>query len=152
MKNNIESKRENNMEKLCQKCGNQLDEEDKFCQKCGTSIKESNNTSNDTQNNKVDNNISNNTQTNNNENNSVNTKSSYNLSAVVGFICSLVGFIGFKTILGIVAISLGITAKQHFKVFKNEKGQGFATAAIIIGCIDIILSLIYIMSYIANVS
>lgn len=138
------------MEKLCQKCGNQLNDEDNFCQKCGTSVKEDNNTSNDIQNNKVDNKISNNTQSNHKENDSVNTKSSYNLSAVAGFICSLVGLISLRTIMGIIAISLGVTAKQHFKIFKNEKGEGLATAAIIIGCIDIVFSLIYIMFYIAS--
>ena len=44
--------------------------------------------------------------------------------------------------MGVIAICLGVTAKKHMEVFKNEKGGGLATAAIIIGIIDIVFSII----------
>lgn len=121
------------MEKVCKKCGNKLNEEDKFCQQCGSNVEESNITSN------------NNVQSDNNQNDAVNTKSGYNPSAIGGFVCSLVGLIIFGIVMGIIAISLGIAAKQHFKVFTNEKGEGLAIAAIIIGCIDIVFPIISII-------
>ena len=58
--------------------------------------------------------------------------------AIAGFVCSLVGLIVAGIILGIVAISLGATAKNHIKTFPGEKGNGLATAAIVIGIIDIV--------------
>ncbi len=61
-----------------------------------------------------------------------------NGTAIGGLICSILGLFIAGIILGIFGITMGIAAKNHIKMFKNEKGNGIATAAIVIGIIDIV--------------
>ena len=64
-------------------------------------------------------------------------------TAIASFVCSLVGLFLLGVWLGIIAICFGVMAKNHIKVFKGEKGDGLATAGIIIGIIDIVGTLFY---------
>ncbi len=132
------------MEKFCKYCGSKLNEEDKFCQKCGAKVEESViSTNNNVTNSGVQNNNEQVSNTNSNpQNDAVNGKNGTNPSAIAGFVCSLVGLLIFGVIMGVIAICLGVTAKKHMEVFKNEKGGGLATAAIIIGIIDVVFSII----------
>lgn len=117
------------MEKTCKFCGNTINEGDKFCQGCGASVESA--VTQEVINNDVQNNVNTNyNQTNNNAGRT-------NPSAVAGFVCSLVGLFIAGIFLGILSICLGVSAKKHIEVFKNEKGKGLATAAIVIGIIDI---------------
>lgn len=119
------------MGKTCKFCGNTINEGDKFCQGCGASIEDS--VVQETVNNNVQNNTNINPQYNQTNNNAGKT----NPSAVAGFVCSLVGLFIAGIFLGILAICLGVSAKKHMKIFENEKGKGLATAAVVIGIIDI---------------
>lgn len=140
------------MEKFCKYCGEKLNEGDKFCQKCGSKteeikeIEEVAKVENIEKNTiPTNNNVNSNTNTNTNnnvQNNDVDSVKGTNPSAIAGFVCSLVGLLIFGVIMGIIAICLGITAKKHIEVFKNEKGGGLATAAVIIGIIDVVFSII----------
>ena len=116
------------MEKFCKKCGNQLNGEYKFCTKCGESTQENITTSN---------NINNNVQ-----NDYMNSHNGTSPTAIASLVCSLVGLFLWGVVLGIVAICLGLSAKNHIKIFKNEKGEGLATAGLIIGIIDVVFALI----------
>lgn len=119
------------MERTCKFCGKTINEGDKFCQGCGASIE--NEVVQETVNNNIQNNASTTTQYNQTNNNA----GKINPSAIAGFVCSLVGLFVAGILLGILAICLGVSAKKHIKIFGNEKGKGLATAAVVIGIIDI---------------
>ena len=69
-----------------------------------------------------------------------------NGSAVAGFILSLVGLLLFGFILGILAVIFSATGLNKIKQQPNVfKGKGLATAGLIIGIVDVIGWLIYIM-------
>lgn len=119
------------MERTCKFCGKTINDGDKFCQGCGASVE--NEVVQETLNNNVQNNINTNPQYNQTNNNAGKT----NPSAVAGFVCSLVGLFFAGIFLGVLAICLGVSAKKHIKIFENEKGKGLATAAVVIGIIDI---------------
>ena len=124
------------MEKICKFCGNTINEGDKFCQGCGASVESA------VAKQEVINEAQNNVNTNQyNETN--NNAGKTNPSAIAGFVCSLVGLVILPIYLGILAICLGVAAKKHIKIFKNEKGNGLATAAIVIGIVDIVLQVIF---------
>lgn len=62
-----------------------------------------------------------------------------NGKAVAGFVCSLVGLLLFGVILGTIAVILGAMGKSEIqKSGGAQKGSGLATAAIVIGIIDIV--------------
>lgn len=123
------------MDNFCKNCGNKLNEEDKFCLKCGAAVEENSPKSTNEQQTNIPNN-----NTAQNDNAMETTKT--NAAAVGGFVCSLVGILIFGIIMGILAICLSVTAKRHMQVFPNEKGKGLATAALVIGIIDIVFSFI----------
>lgn len=128
------------MEKICEYCKSELNDGDKFCQNCGAEVKSETVTSTNTVEN---NNIQNNDNVQNNyQYNDINGNAKTNPSAIAGFVCSLVGILLAGIAMGIIAICLGVAAKNHMKVFKNEKGNGLATAAIVIGIIDIVFTTI----------
>ena len=58
--------------------------------------------------------------------------------AVTAVVLSLVGFICFGLILGIVAISMAMSAMNAMKASGDQKGKGFAIAAVVIGIVDIV--------------
>lgn len=118
------------MEKTCNVCGKAINEGDKFCQACGAKVE------NEVVQQAVENNVQNNTS---------NKTETTNGSAIAGFICSLVGIFVLGIWLGIIAICLGVSAKKHIKLFENEKGNGLATAAIVIGIIDIVGAILMVI-------
>lgn len=124
------------MGKFCKNCGKELSEYSMFCIDCGTKVEEEPPVEKAVENNVV------------NENNPVNEPIQENYTnnseapktnnmAIGGFVCSIVGMFFAGLIMGILGICLGVTAKKHIQAFGNEKGKGLATAAIIIGSIDI---------------
>ena len=125
------------MEKYCMHCGGKIAEGEKFCQNCGSSVEEAkvepvNNVEQTTvQYNGVDNMQGN-----------VNAPKKTNGLAIASLVCSLVGLIVFGVIMGILAISFGVTAKKRMQILSNEGGKGLATAGIVIGIIDIVFALI----------
>lgn len=118
------------MEKTCKACGKVINEGDKFCQACGA---------------KIENEVVQETVENNVQNNTSNKKETTNGLAIAGFVCSLVGLFILGIWLGILAICFGVSAKKHIKLFENEKGNGLATAAIVIGIIDIVGAILIVM-------
>lgn len=136
------------MSKFCQYCGGEVNAGDRFCQKCGAKIEESASTVETT--NTVEIPVQNNTQ-NFNQTNNVNAMTKTNGAAIGGFVCSIVGLIIFGIVMGILAVCLGITARRHIAVFKNEKGAGLATAAIVIGIIDIVFPILFMLIGISSI-
>lgn len=127
------------MNKFCTNCGTKLNEGDMFCANCGTAVNQ-----NSAQNQGDVQNQVNAQQTQNN----YNQQTYYNNGAqagqqktnglaIAGFVCSLVGLFVFPLILGILGVCFGGVGKKRIEAF-NEKGNGFATASIIIGILDII--------------
>lgn len=129
----------------CSNCGNKLNTKDNFCPECGKDtgkqIVESE-VKNEIEN-KIQNEVQKEVVVQNDftQDNDMD-KPKTNAAAVGGFVCSLVGLFIFGIVLGIISISLGVSAKNHMKIFKNEKGDGLATTAIILGIIDIVGAII----------
>lgn len=111
------------MSKYCTNCGNELEEDVKFCSKCGANSDEEVVVQN------------------NQETNTTTQKEKYNGQAIASFVLSLVGLFVFGLICGILSLTLGITALNHIKALKNEKGKGLAIAGIVIGSLDCIMIL-----------
>ena len=140
------------MEKYCMYCGTQINEGETKCSKCGAEI-ENNviNNNKETEEKAIAENVIENSastieanSTNETSNNQTVEKAETNGSAIGSFVCSLCGLLFAGIIFGIIAICLGASAKNQIKE-KNQKGNGFATAGIIIGIIDIVFVAIYIV-------
>lgn len=58
--------------------------------------------------------------------------------AQTAMICSIIGLVCFGIILGPIGLIKGLGAKKKMAATGNFEGQGMATAAIIIGIIDIV--------------
>lgn len=127
------------MEKYCMHCGGKIEEGEKFCQNCGASTEDA---KIDVVNNVEHTTVQSNTVNNMQNNISGNMPKKTNGLAIASFVCSLVGLIIFGVILGILAISFGVTAKKRMEVFENEGGKGLATAGIVIGIVDIVFAFI----------
>lgn len=127
------------MGKNCKFCGKIINEGDKFCQGCGAKIE------NEVVQSTVNNNIYNNTTVNPQYNQTNNNAGKTNPSAIVGFVSSLIGLFLAGIIMGVLAICLGVSAKKHIAIFENEKGEGLAIAAIVIGIIDIVGAILAII-------
>ena len=113
------------MSKFCINCGSMVDETEIFCRNCGANV-----TADTSVNNMRNTNIN---------GNSNNAPAKTSPVAIAGFVLSLVGiFCG--CIFAILGITFGVVAKQRIKAF-NEGGNGLATAAIVIGIVDIVLNL-----------
>ena len=136
------------MSRTCKYCGNVLADGDNFCQKCGAvaDAVQDNNPGMAAQANQTSNNNFNNQQQVNNSEYQGKTSG----TAVGGFVCGIVGLFIAGIILGIVAISLGAAAKNHMKTFPGEKGNGLATAAIVLGIIDIVGAIIVMPLILGN--
>jgi hypothetical protein len=70
--------------------------------------------------------------------------------AKTAMVCGLVGLLCFGIILGPVALITGVKAKTALQRLAVEEGQGMATAGIVLGSIDIVLALFWIVAMIAN--
>ncbi len=68
-----------------------------------------------------------------------------NNMALAGFICSLVGFItcGIVSIVGFVLSIIGLNKSKQL----NGEGKGFAVAGIVIGAIEIVVTIIVIILF-----
>ena len=123
---------------FCPNCGKENLAGNSFCENCGSSLDFSTPTFNN-----VGNNMG---------GNFSNPQSSTNVCAIIGFVISLLGVLGvfcfgfFGIILGIAAIILGIVAKGQIKRTQNQGGNGLATAAVIIGSIQIALCVLSILA------
>ena len=129
------------MEKFCKYCGNKVKEDSKFCNKCGKNIEENENVKIPDA--VIESTTSDNTNDKQNEYNNMTSRT--NPMAIASFVCSLVGILLFGLILGTVAIVLSVYAKKHMKIFENEKGEGFATAGLVIGIVDVVLYSLWII-------
>jgi hypothetical protein len=63
----------------------------------------------------------------------------YAKDAQTAMICSIIGIVCLGIILGPIGLIKGLNAKKGMAATGNFQGQGMATAAIVIGIIDILL-------------
>ncbi|MBR0491345.1 MAG: DUF4190 domain-containing protein [Clostridia bacterium] len=129
------------MEKYCTNCGTKMNETDRFCPNCGA---DSNTEAAPVQNNVVQQNYSN-AQANNNNVVQGGTKKTNGL-AVTSFVCSMVGIVVFGLVMGILAICFGAVGLSRTKYFPEESGKGFAVAGIVVGIIEVIIMILYIVT------
>lgn len=129
------------MEKYCKNCGAKLDEGENFCSNCGAKVEEElNNTTEIAENNENINDKK--IPTDNIQTNTNNAPVKTSGFAIASFVCSIGGILIAGIILGTLGICFSITAKERIKTFSNEKGEGLATAGLIIGIIDIVFVVI----------
>ena len=126
--------------------------EGKFCPKCGAKIEEiiENNDPIKTSYNQLNDNLINNDTINDFKKDDVNGETKTNPLAIASLVCSIVGLIIFGLPLGIVSICLSVAAKKHMKIFPNEKGNGMATAGLVIGIIDVVFTSLWTIMNTAN--
>lgn len=134
------------MEKFCTNCGTKMNETDRFCPNCGT---DSNTGAAPVQNNNVVQQNYSNAQANNNNVVSGGTKKTNGL-AVTSFVCSMVGIVIFGLIMGILAICFGAVGLSRSKYFPEESGKGFAVTGIVVGIIEVIIMIFYIVTVRTN--
>lgn len=134
------------MEKFCTNCGTKMNETDRFCPNCGT---DSNTGVAPVQNNNVVQQNYSNAQANNNNVVSGGTKKTNGL-AVTSFVCSMVGIVVFGLIMGILAICFGAVGLSRSKYFPEESGKGFAVTGIVVGIIEVIIMIFYIVTVRTN--
>jgi len=134
------------MEKFCTNCGTKMNETDRFCPNCGT---DSNTGAAPVQNNNVVQQNYSNAQANNNNVVSGGTKKTNGL-AVTSFVCSMVGIVVFGLIMGILAICFGAVGLSRSKYFPEESGKGFAVTGIVVGIIEVIIMIFYIVTVRTN--
>lgn len=129
------------MEKFCKNCGAKMNEADRFCQNCGTdslgTVEQNNNV--------VQQQPVNNTQQNVNNVVQGGTKKTNGL-AVTSFVCAMVGIVVAGLIMGILAICFGAVGLSRSKYFPEESGKGFAITGIVVGIIEVIIMIIYIVT------
>lgn len=73
------------------------------------------------------------------------TGKSYNGMAIGSFVCSLVGLLFCGVVLGIVAISLGVSAMNGMKTSGNSQGRGLSIAGVVIGVVDILAGIVIVL-------
>ena len=124
------------MSNFCMHCGTMLGDDEKFCPNCGAKaevekaeVKEE----------PV---VVNNTQTVNTNASQAGVAPKTNGLAIAAMVCGIVGIFIANLWLGIIALSLGIAAKNKLKIFPEQKGKGMATAGIVLGIIDLALAVL----------
>lgn len=70
--------------------------------------------------------------------------------AIAGLVCSIVGVICCQIILGPIGIVLGFMAKSSLQKAGVQDGQSVAIAAMVIGGIDIVLFILYMLFSLAT--
>lgn len=65
--------------------------------------------------------------------------------AIAGLVCSIVGVICCQIVLGPIAIVLGFMARSSLQKAGVQDGQSIAVAAMVIGGIDIVLFILYLL-------
>ena len=66
-------------------------------------------------------------------------------TAIASLVVSLVGLLFAGLPCGIIAISLAVSSMNHMKSFPNEGGKGLAIAGLIIGIIDVLAVVLYMV-------
>lgn len=86
---------------------------------------------------------------NNDNTNNVNVEKKLNVCGLISFIFSLIGIIVAGLPCGIIATITGIIGITTFKK-EEQKGRGFAIAGLVIGIVDVIIMLAYIILNVAK--
>jgi hypothetical protein len=76
-----------------------------------------------------------------------NTNSETNVMAIVSLVCGILSFVVLGPLGAIIAIVTGILAKKEIERTKQQ-GMGFAKAGLIIGAVNLILSLLLVLFFI----
>lgn len=76
--------------------------------------------------------------------NNVNVVKKMNVCGLISFIFSLIGIIVAGLPCGIIATITGIVGIATFKK-EEQKGRGFAIAGLVIGILDVIIMILYII-------
>lgn len=129
------------MSKICNCCGNILNDSDKFCTKCGAVVGQDNvnqSNMNTTQNTYVNNSASNGTA----------------IAAMVLGIIALVFFWApvIPVILGILGLVLGIKGILASNTLPQNKGKGMGIAGIVCGSIGMLLGVFYTIIWIVFIA
>ena len=130
------------MSKVCNFCGNVLNDDDKFCTKCGAVMGEQ---SANQQN--VNAQAGYNNQANYNANNASNG------TAVAAMIVGIIGLICFwapiaPVVLGILGLVFGIKGLNKSNTMPQNTGKGMSIAGIVCGSIAMIIGIIYTIIWI----
>ncbi len=64
--------------------------------------------------------------------------------AIAALVCGIISLILFGIILGVVAIVLGVMARNEIRADPNLEGDGMALAGIITGAIGVVLAVVLI--------
>lgn len=86
---------------------------------------------------------------NNDNNTNVNVEKKLNVCGLISFIFSLVGIIVAGLPCGIIATVTGIVGIVTFKK-EEQKGRGFAIAGLVVGILDVIIMIAYIVLKVAQ--
>lgn len=135
------------MSKVCNFCGNVLNDDDKFCTKCGAVVGNNNVSGQNV-----------NTQTNFNAQANYNAyNNASNGSAVAAMIMGIIGLICFwapivPVVLGILALVFGIKGLNQSNTLPQNRGKGMGIAGIVCGSIAMIIGVIYTIIWIAAIA
>lgn len=134
------------MSKVCNFCGNVLNDTDKFCTKCGAVINDSNVSEQNV-----------NTQTNYNAQANYNVNNASNGSAVAAMIMGIIALIFFwapivPIILGVLALVFGIKGLNQSNTLPLNKGKGMGISGIVCGSIALIIGIFYTIIWIAAIA
>lgn len=125
------------MSKVCNFCGNVLNDNDKFCTKCGAVVgTESTNQQNV------------NAQAGYNNQANYNVNNANNGIAVAAMIVGIIGLICFwapviPVVLGVLGLVFGIKGLNKANAMPQNTGKGMSTAGIVCGSIAMIIGMIY---------
>ena len=86
---------------------------------------------------------------NNDNNTNVNVEKKLNVCGLISFIFSLVGIIVAGLPCGIIATITGIVGIATFKK-EEQKGRGFAIAGLVVGILDVIIMIAYVVLKVAQ--
>lgn len=71
--------------------------------------------------------------------------------ARTSMILGIVGLFCMSVVLGPVALTLGIKSRATLQRYGIQDGQGMAMAGIVMGTVDIVLFILYLMAMLANI-
>jgi uncharacterized protein YqgC (DUF456 family) len=75
----------------------------------------------------------------------------YKGMAIGSLVCAIVGIFIIQPILGTIAIVLGAVARGKMRTANNLDGRGLATAGLVIGIIDVVISIIVIVIVLSSI-
>lgn len=134
------------MSKVCNFCGNVLNDDDKFCTKCGAVMgTESTNQQNV------------NTQTGYNTQANYNVNNANNGIAVAAMVVGIIGLICFwapliPVVLGVLGLVFGIKGLNKSNTMPQNTGKGMSIAGIVCGSIAMVIGMIYTIIWCAAIA